>query len=260
MNIDKSKMQEAISNKTIFWGMVTRLGRLEDKTPYMMVPIAEFESNGVIPMNEVDAEIERKSLVPLLGRNIPFVILSIEEDGTIKCSRREAQLQIKASMLKDIGKNTVMRGEVVREADYGVYVEVNGVSGLLKNNDYIDAAVPVKDFLQMGKKVDVICKSINANGKIQWEPAQKPEVEAIHYDVEEDTCVMGTVINLKPFESGGVGVFVRIGQGLDALCLLPPDMELEPHDKVSLKIISVTPAKNGGAHPPRVRGKLLRVL
>lgn len=256
----KNKIKDAIASETIFWGMVTRIGRMPDKTAYMEVPISEFGLVGTITMDEVDAEIERRSLVPLLGHNIPFLIIRIdEESGKVFCSRKQAQMKIKANMASDLANKTVLTGEVVRTAPYGVYVEVGGISGLLKNSDYINIAIPVSDFLSEGDSVKVVCKALSPNGKIQWEPAVKPKVENINYDVEEDTCVTGKVINLRPFESGGVGVFVRIGKGLDALCLLPPDMELNPGDQVSLKIVSVSSSDNSST-PPRVKGKLLRVL
>lgn len=255
----KKKIEETIQDETIFWSMVTRIGHLPDKTPYMEVPIAELNVVGTVLMDEVDAEIERKSLVSLLGRRVPFVILSIDDEGRVLCSRKVAQMRIKAGMAQDLANQTVLTGEVVRTAPYGVYIEVNGISGLLKNNDYINIAIPVSDFMAEGDTVKVICKAISPNGKIQWAPAEKPKTENITYDVEEDTCVTGKVINMRPFENGGVGVFVRISKGLDALCLLPPDMEVNPDDQVSLKIISVTPSADQSA-PPRVRGKLLRVL
>lgn len=255
----KKKIEEAIQNETIFWSMVTRIGRLPDTTPYMEVPISELGVVGTILMDEVDAEIERKSLVSLLGRKVPFVVLAIGEDGSYLCSRKKAQVNIRASMAADLATQAVLTGEVVRTAPYGVYIEVNGISGLLKNADYINIAVPVSDFMAEGDTVKVVCKAISPNGKIQWGPAEKPKTENVTYDVEEDTCVTGKVINLRPFENGGVGVFVRIGKGLDALCMLPPDMEVNPDDQVSLKIISVTPSSDNSA-PPRVRGKLLRVM
>lgn len=260
MAIDKTKVEEAIRNKQIFWNMVSRIGHLADGTPYMEVPISELGIVGTVLMDEADAEIERKSLVNLLGRRVPVMVLSVDDgEGRVLCSRKEAQIQIKVDMANDLANQKVFEGEVVRTAPYGVYVEVNGISGLLKNGDYINIAVPVSDFFGEGDMVKVFCKGFSPNGKIQWGPAEKPKVENITYDVEEDTCVTGKVINLRPFENGGVGVFVRISKGLDALCMLPPDMEINPGDQVSLKILSVTPSNNQN-EPPRVRGKLLRVL
>lgn len=256
---DAKKVSEAISSGEIFWGMVTRIGRESDTSPYMEVTLPDLGCVGTVMAEEVDAEIERHSLVSMLGRKIPVIVLSMD-DGRILCSRKQAQVAIKVSMAQDLASHTVLSGEVIREAPYGVYVEVNGISGLLKNSDYINVAVPVSDFLKVGNKVDVMCKNISTSGKIQWEPAEKPKAEDISYDVEEDTCVVGKVINLKPFDNGGVGVFVRISRGLDALCLLPPDMEISPDDQVSVKIVSVTPDPHGAAAPPRVKGKILRVL
>lgn len=254
----KKKLAKMAKDETVFWGDVTRIGK-NDAGPYMEVTIPEVELAGTIVMDEVDAEVERKSLLPLLGHKIPFVVLNVAEDDRIMCSRKQAQMLTKIAMTQDLIDRTVLHGEVVRSAPYGVYIEVNGISGLLKNADYINVAIPVSDYLKEGDEIDVICKTILPSGKIQWEPAVKPEVKPIEYDVEENTCVTGKVINMKPFSTGGVGVFVRIGQGLDALCLLPNDMEVNPDDTVSLKITTVTRSANP-SEPPRVRGKLLRVI
>lgn len=249
----------AISKETLYWGLVTRLGKVDDGKPYMEVPVPGFENQiGVVYADEVDAEIERKTLMPLLGRKIPFVVIGVEkESNRLVCSRRLAQNILKSQMAQKLANQDVLHGEVINAAPYGVYIEVDGISGLLKNADYINVAMPVSDFLHIGNKIDVICKSLSPAGKIQWAPAVKPKAEDIIYDVEVDTVILGTAINLKSFPTGGVGVFVRISRGLDALCLLPPNMEVEPGDSLTVKINLVEPVPG---KPPRVKGKILRVM
>lgn len=246
-----------MENQTINWGTVTRIGKLEDGSPYMEVPI-EKGVTGTILSAEAEGDFNRQTLHPLLGVKIPFIILE-EKDGKIYCSRKAAQKKLREEKMEELKNRTVLHGIVVGCAPYGVYVEVDGVSGLLKNSDYLSVSIPVSDYLKKGDKVDVICKSFSPNGKIQWEPAEKPEPLELNYDVKVDTCVIGKVINMKPFATGGTGVFVRIEQGLDALCLHPSDMEIAAGDQVTLKIIAIEPASKPGM-PPRVKGRLLRVL
>lgn len=246
-----------MENQTVNWGVVSRIGKLEDGSPYMEVPVADGVV-GTILAGEAEGDFNRQTLHPLLGVKIPFIVLE-EKDGKVYCSRKAAQEKLREGKMEDLKNGKVLHGVVVGCAPYGVYVETDGVSGLLKNSDYLGVAIPVSDYLKKGDKVDVICKNISPNGKIQWEPAEKPAPLELDYDVKVDTCVIGKVINMKPFATGGTGVFVRIEQGLDALCLHPSDMEIEPGDQVTLKIIAIEPAFKPGM-PPRVKGRLLRVL
>lgn len=250
-------IKEMIANRTVLWGVVTRIGKAAEDIAYMEVPVASGIT-GTIMASEADGDFNRQTLHPLLGVKIPFVVIE-EKDGKLFCSRKAAQAKLREDCKQALLNHEVLHGIVVGCAPYGVYIDVGGVSGLLKNGDYINAATPVSDYLPKGTKVDVICKDIAPNGKIQWEPVEKPEVKAVEYDVKVDTCVIGKVINMKPFATGGTGVFVRIEQGLDVLCLHPADMELAPGDTVTVKIASIDPPAGIG-QPPRVKGRLLRVL
>lgn len=255
----KRKISGLIKDKIVLWGPVTRLGRTESGEDYMEVSIPDTDQVGVIMKDEADAEIERKSLVPLLGHPVPFMIIEISEDGDIVCSRKQAQEQIREEMMQDLVDQKVLHGTIDNITPYGAYISFGGLSGLLKNEDYVNAATPLDTYLKVGQTLDVVCKNLSVNGKIQLKPAEPPKVKPIKYDVEENTCVMGEVINMRPFERGGVGVFVRIGTGLDALCMLPADMEVNTGNKVAVRIQSVSPSEDPLV-PPHVRAKILRVM
>lgn len=249
---------EAINSETVMRGKVVRLGKRGDDA-YMEVEIPKDNSTGIIFESEADGEVERKSLMPFLGEEIPYIITGMdEESGKPVCSRKKAQDKLRIAMVQDFVGRKVMEGTVVHTEPYGVYIDVNGVSGILKNTDYIGVSFPVRNYLKVGDKIKVVCKSISQNSKIQWEPAEKPEFTPIEYDIEVDTVVIGVVTNLQPWEKGGVGVFVNIAEGLDALCLLPPDKEIHAGNKVAIKIVTVEKAAKAN-FPPRVRGKIVRV-
>ena len=246
-----------IAEKKVLFSRVSRLGHLPDGTAYMEVSVGK--QRGIIRAEEADLETERYSLMPLLGRNVAFIALSEEEDGTITCSRKQAQTILRAQRAEALINKEPMNGTVVDTAPFGVFIEVGGISGLLKNADYVNACTHAAELLPVGTKIRVACKSIQQNGKILWEAVDKPEPKPIEYDVIPDTCVTGSVTNIQPFKTGGVGVFVNLQPGIDVLCLLPANMEVNRGNRVALKIVDVEPPKEVGL-PPRIRGKLLRVV
>lgn len=265
LNKDMERLNAVISDETIFSAEVCRLGHTESGADYMMVTVPATAGlsggyTGIIHADEADGEIERQTLVPLMGRVVPFTIIGIDTDkGQVICSRRKAQEIIKLKMFQDLIDRKVFEGRIINFTRYGAYVEVNGISGLLKNSDFSTDHSEVSERYAVGDAVTVRCKEIGQTGKISWETLEKfTRSEPLEYDFEVDTVVLGTVVNIRVFERG-VGVFVRIGKGLDALCPMPQDREVELETRVSVKISSIEP----GATPtaaPRVRGKIVRIL
>ena len=111
----------------------------------------------------------------------------------------------------------------------------------------------------MGDKVEVRCKEIsNPDGYIFWEAVNKQHrSRPLDYDYEPDTIVLGTVVRVADF-GRSTGVFVNLQLGIDALCPMPRDLEIEENSRVSIKIESVSPGKRP-TDPPRIRGRIIRV-
>lgn len=81
--------------------------------------------------------------------------------------------------------------------------------------------------------------------------------EPLAFDFEPDTIVLGNVVRIANFGQS-TGVFVNLQLGIDALCPMPRDLEIEENSRVSIKIESVTPGKRP-TDPPRIRGRIIRV-
>lgn len=262
---DAANLFGAIKNQEIFHAQVSRLGMTEEDKPYMIVRIPAENGlkggySGIIYASEADAELERQTLVPMMGRVIPFVVTDIDmEKDRVVCSRKLAQEKLKAEMMPDFMAKKVYEGTIINIVNYGAYVEVNGVSGLLKTGDFSVDRSEIAGVHKIGDKINVIFKELTPGGRINWEAETKyHRPDPIEYDFEANTVVLGTVVNIQNFNSG-TGVFVRIADGLDALCTVPQDREVEIGTQVSIKISVIDPPQVEGA-PPRVRGKIVRVL
>lgn len=267
---DREGLETLMEKEIVCWSEVSRLGHTADNQGYMVIELPLMQQykvsggeRGFIFPDEADADNVNPYLLGLHGRRVPFVILSIDEDKNghkyLNCSRKKAQQILKASMLQNLQNGNVYEGVLTGFSRYGGYIEVNGVTGHIRNSDFADDHSDIREYLSVKDKVEVRCKEISPEGYIFWEVLTKMHrTKPIVHDFEVDTVVLGRVARISDFERG-VGVFVNLSLGIDALCSLPRDLEVEEGARVSVKIESI----NSGRKPtdaPRIRGRIVRVI
>ena len=266
MEKDMQNLEALMQNETICWGEVTRLARDDDGQGYMVVEMPAMSQHGisggervVIYDSEADADSARPHLMNLMGRRIPFVVTAAEPDRErLIGSRKKAQTALKLVMMQDLANGRIYEGTVTGFSRFGAYIEVNGVTGHLRNSDLSSDHSDVREYLSVGDSIEVKCKEFSQEGYIYWEVMSKVHrTKPIEHDFEPDTVVLGRVVRIKDFERG-VGVFVNLATGIDALCSLPREIEVEEGARVSVKIESVTPGKRP-TDTPRIRGRIAKV-
>ncbi|TCJ98275.1 UNVERIFIED_ORG: small subunit ribosomal protein S1 [Anoxybacillus amylolyticus] len=220
--------------------------RLEEE-----VLVVDAEGQKVlIPRQEVDADREWKSLVGFVGREVSFVAKE-EVDGVLIGSRKDAQTLKRDEIVSRLKDGEVFSARVINILRYGAYVEIDGVTGLLKNVDFAEDHTTVGDVLQLGDSVNVRLKKISSNGRLIFEAVEKYKSPTImdFSMFERDQIVLGTIRSIKPW-----GLYVCIAPNVDALCQMPSTGEFEEGQKVTIRIKKVIPEEK------RVRGKIVRVL
>ena len=262
---DKKAIQQLVEQATVLWGMVTKVGTDHEKDmAYMLVNIRSEELppnyTCIVYRDEADAEFKRGHLLYLVGHRVPIVIIGTDPKRQwLVGSRKRAQEKNKADMLSELAASAEMEGTILNFVSYGAYVEVNGVVGMLKNTDYSIDYSEIRETYKPGDAIRVKCKEITNKGKIFWTLPEKVHREqAVDWNIEPDTALIGTVANIKSF-TNGIGIFVRIAPGLDALCTIPQNVEVEVGNRVSVHITSIEPAAQEFM-PPRVKGRIMRVL
>lgn len=263
---DLRPLENLMNEEVIVWGEVTRLARDQDGQGYMIAELpvmAQHKIAGgercVIFADEADADNVNPRLMNLIGRKIPFVILAVDEENDwLICSRKKAQLHLKGTMIQGIADGNIYEGELVGFSRFGAYIEVNGVTGHIRNSDFTDDHSDVREYLVVGDTVQVKCKEVSSEGYIFWEATSKMHrTKPVVHDFEPDMVVTGRVIRISNF-ANGVGVFVNLKVGIDALCGMPRETEVEEGSRVAVKIDTVTPGSKP-TDPPRIRGHILRV-
>ena len=189
------------------------------------------------------------------GQRLEFKILELDKrKGKLICSQKvamedeKAGLRDKAILELEIGQ--VISGEVVRVAEFGAFIDIGGIDGLLPVSEISWQRIShPREVLSVGDKISVkILKIDKASKKIslsfkRLQPDPWTEIEG---KFAEGMVVKGTVVKLAVF-----GVFVEIYPGVEAL--LPtseitneeedpsPDNYLKPGDEVEVLIKKFSP-------------------
>lgn len=246
-----SLYQKAMQGKQVLKGLVKVVQY--DQELGTDVLILDLDGvKAVIKREDVDLEVEWKSLVGFLGREVNFTVVEIDQEKDLLfCSRKDAQAVKKQEVVERLTEGEVFNAQVINILKYGAYVEIEGVTGLLKNVDFADDYTTIAEVLKVGDKVNVKLKKISSNDRLIFEAIEKfknPTIMGFQM-FERDQVVLGVVRNVKPW-----GAYVCIAPGLDALCPIPGTGEIEEGMKVSFRITQVRDDEQ------RVRGKIVRIL
>lgn len=246
-----SLYQKALQEKQVLKGLVKVVQYDQDLgTDVLILDLDGVKA--VIKREDVDLEVEWKSLVGFLGREVNFTVVGIDQEkDLLVCSRKDAQAVKKQEIVERLTEGEVFNAQIINILKYGAYVEIEGVTGLLKNVDFADDYTTISEVLKVGDKVNVKLKKISSNDRLIFEAIEKfknPTIMEFQM-FERDQVVLGVVRNVKPW-----GAYVCIAPGLDALCPIPGTGEIEEGMKVSFRITQVRDDEE------RVRGKIVRIL
>ncbi|MBU0721133.1 30S ribosomal protein S1 [bacterium] len=133
---------------------------------------------------------------------------------------------------KKYNEGDVVTGTVTSLTDFGAFVRIDGVEGLLHNQDVSwDKNVKCKDILKSGDEVEVKIAKINAEDQkisLNRKTLLESPIDKFATTHKINSVVTGTIRDIKEF-----GVFVSLEDGVDALIR---DEDLSPLVKEELEI------------------------
>lgn len=163
----------------------------------------------------------KNSLEELVGQTLPFKILSLDpvRNNIILSHRKVMAEQLaeqRRELFSDLSVGSVIEGDVVRLTDFGAFVDLGGVDGLLPLSQMSWRWVEhPSDILAVGEKVKVEVIGIDTDKqrvslsiKSQF---PDPWVEVVKV-LSLNEKVEGTVTRIKHF-----GAFVEVFPGVEAL-------------------------------------------
>lgn len=156
-----------------------------------------------------------------VGKHLPFRIVEFGDRGrNVVLSRREIleeERRAKREALKEsLREGTIVRGTVARILEFGAFVDVGGIEGLLPISEIDWGRVAnIRDVLSVGQELDVAVTQVDW-GKGRLSLSLKRTLadpwETVAEKFPEGATLNGTVVRLAAF-----GAFVTLERGVDGL-------------------------------------------
>lgn len=175
-----------------------------------------------------------RSLDEVIGEKLPLKILSMDSQANnLILSHRKVVSESQAEKRKDtfdkVEVGSIIEGEVVRLADFGAFIDIGGIDGLLPLSQmswrWVDHP---SDILKVGDTIKVEVIGIDHDKQrvsLSLKNLQPdPWVEA-QEKVKEGEKIKGKVTRIKPF-----GAFVEVYPGVEALLPQKEFLEIQNRD------------------------------
>ncbi len=182
-----------------------------------------IDLNGVeafLPGSQIDIG-PVKNMDDFLGKEYDLKILKInQERRNIVVSRRElleeSRKDRRSQLLKEMQVSQIRRGLVKNITDFGAFIDLGGVDGLLHITDMSWGRIAhPSEMLEIGQDVDVMILDIDyEKERVSLGLKQKSKNPWDDVDVKfpVGTSIKGRVVNIMPY-----GAFVEIEQGVEGL-------------------------------------------
>lgn len=157
----------------------------------------------------------------LIGTRLAFRITDYAENGrNIVVSRRslleEEQRRLKDEAQAGIQEGTTVAGTVTSLQDFGAFVDIGGLEGLIPISEIGWSRVKdVRDVLSIGQQVQVVVKSIDREKdriSLSLKDTLADPWDLVAQQYPEGSFHTGSVSRLAPF-----GAFVTLASGVDGL-------------------------------------------
>jgi len=173
-----------------------------------------------LPASQIDVTIP-KNLAQYVGNNYDFKVVKInQERQNIVLSRRELieqeRLERRQKLLAEMTPGDIRKGTVKNITDFGAFIDLNGIDGLLHITDMSWGRIGhPSELLKVGQDIDVVVLDINRE-KERVSLGLKQKLanpwDTIEQKYPVGAKVKGRVVNLVPY-----GAFVELEPGVEGL-------------------------------------------
>lgn len=213
--------------------------------------VVDVGQRGFVPASLISTDfIEDFSVFE--GQTIRLKVEELDpENNRVILSRKaveQAENDVKkASLLDSLNEGDVIKGKVARLTNFGAFVDIGGVDGLVHVSELSHEHVQSpEDVVSVGQEVDVKVKSVEKDSErisLSIKDTLPTPFENIKGKFHENDIIEGKVIRLANF-----GAFVEIAPGVQGLVHISeiahkhigtPSEVLEPGQQVSVKILGI---------------------
>lgn len=216
--------------------------------------VVDVGLRGFIPASLVETHFV-EDFSDYVGRTLTVKVADLNrEQNRIILSHRavaeEEEARVRKERLESLQKGEKIEGTVQRITDFGAFIDIGGVDGLVHiselAHDHVDK---VTDVLEEGQTIQVEVLSVDLDNErisLSYKNTIPGPWTNIQSRIKEGSQVEGTVKRLVDF-----GAFVEIEPGVEGLIhisqianrhIATPHEVLEPEQKVVAKVLSVSEA------------------
>ncbi|UXR68731.1 MULTISPECIES: 30S ribosomal protein S1 [unclassified Staphylococcus] len=249
VEVEKSyaSLQEKLDNNETIEAKVTEVvkgGLVVDVGQRGFIPASLISTDYIEDFSDYEGkvlELKVEELDPSNNR----VILSR------KAVEAEENAKKKEDLLNSIKEGDVLEGKVARLANFGAFIDLGGVDGLVHVSELSHEHVSSpEEVVAVGDTVKVKVRSVEPGSErvsLSIKDTLPSPFETIQSKFNEGDIVEGKVMRLASF-----GAFVEIGPGLQGLVHISeisnkhigsPNEVLEPGQVVDVKILGINPAE-----------------
>ena len=173
-----------------------------------------------LPGSQVDIRPVR-ALGPLMGTPQPFQLLKIDRRrGNIVVSRRavleESRAEARSELVSNLQEGQVLQGVVKNITDYGAFVDLGGVDGLLHVTDIAWQRIShPSEALQIGETVEV--QVIRFNPETQRISLGMKQLQSDPWESVEGKFPIGSKLEGRVTNITDYGAFVELEAGVEGL-------------------------------------------
>ena len=184
----------------------------------LLVAIDDVEA--FLPGSQVEVT-PIKELEPYVGKTFDFKVIKISnERRNLIVSRREliegTLAEKKAELLENLQKGEVRKGRVKNITDFGAFIDLDGLDGLLHITDMSWGRIKhPSEILKVGDELDVMVLDIDRDRErisLGLKQMTSNPWDSILEQFPVGSRVSGKVVNLAPY-----GAFVEIAPGIEGL-------------------------------------------
>ena len=188
----------------------------------------------------------REAKSELVGQTLHLVVIEVNQRRRrLVLSEREASRQRREQVLEELTEGEVRTGTVTNMVDFGAFVDLGGVDGLIHVSelDWKHVAHP-RQVLRVGEEVEVYVLGVDRERE-RISLSRKRLLPDPWYEVTGDLLVgqvvEGTVTNVVDF-----GAFVELGEGIEGLVHLSAmpagegtRAELTPGSPILVRVLEI---------------------
>ncbi len=178
-----------------------------------------LDLKGFIPASQIRVA---KTLDNLVGEVLTAKILEVDKSkNKLILSNRAAVFEAKAAMraetLSKLHEGDLVDGEIVKVTDFGVFVDINGIDGLLPLSEISWRRINhPSEVLKLGERVQVRVLTVDQN--LQRISLSKKRLEADPWDTVHEHFANGDELVGRVSKILSSGVLAELMPGIEAYC------------------------------------------